>query len=62
MAVNMVEVMAVELAIRKELMKTFLIIFFINLLIFILLFIYCACKVASIADREMEELKKDDKS
>lgn len=43
-------------------MKTFLIIFFINLLLFILLFIYCACKVASIADRDMEEIKKEDKS
>lgn len=50
------------MAVGKEFMKTFLIIFFINLLLFILVFIYCACKVASIADRDMEEIKKEDKS
>ncbi len=36
-------------------MKLFLIILFINIVIFSLVFLFCACKVASIADESMEK-------
>lgn len=36
-------------------MKLFLIILFINIVIFTSVFLFCACKVASIADESMEK-------
>jgi len=42
-------------------MKTFLIILIINFILLILLFLYCSCKVASLADKEMERLSLKDK-
>lgn len=36
-------------------MKTLLIILLVIFILFILLFLFCACKVASIADEELEK-------
>jgi len=41
-------------------MKTFLIILIINFIILLLLFLYCSCKVASLADEEMEKLLQEE--
>ena len=41
-------------------MKLFLSILFINIILFTLLFVYCACKVASIADEEIEDIEEMD--
>ena len=40
-------------------MKLFLIILGINILIFLIVFVFCACKVASLCDKEMEKINKD---
>lgn len=41
-------------------MKTFLIILIINFILLLLLFLYCSCKVASLADEEIERLSQED--
>jgi len=41
-------------------MKTFFIILIINFILLLLLFLYCSCKVASIADEEIERLSQED--
>lgn len=41
-------------------MKTFLIILIINFILLLLLFLYCSCKVASIADEEIERLSQEE--
>ena len=41
---------------RKDFMKLFLIILGINILIFLIVFVFCACKVASLCDKEMEKI------
>lgn len=42
-------------------MKTFLILLIINLILFVLLFLYCALKVASISDEEIEKINHKEK-
>ena len=44
---------------RKDFMKLFLIILGINILIFLIVFVFCACKVASLCDKEMEKIKNN---
>lgn len=39
-------------------MKLFLILLGINMLIFMLVFLFCACKVSSKADRNIELIKR----
>ena len=46
---------------RKDFMKLFLIILGINILIFLIVFVFCACKVASLCDKEMEKINKEEK-
>ena len=38
-------------------MKLFLLILGIIILVFLIIFVFCACKVASLCDKEMEKIK-----
>jgi len=41
-------------------MKTFFVILLIIFILLLLLFLYCSCKVASLADEEIERLSQED--